>query len=48
MHTPELKVTVSLVSVVKLVGIGDFGQERARVLGQRMEEYSVHNEGESL
>lgn len=47
-HAPELKVAVALVSVIELVGIGDFGQERTGIFGKGVEEDSVHDETEGL
>lgn len=47
-HAPELKVAVALVSVVELVCIGDFGQERTGIFGKGVEEDSVHDETEGL
>lgn len=48
MHAPELKVAVALVGVVELVGIGDFGEEGAGILGQRVEEDAVDDETDGL
>lgn len=45
---PELQVPVALPGVVQLVGIRDLGEERARVLGQRVKRRPIHNQAEHL
>ncbi len=47
-HAPELEMAITLVGVVELVGIGNLGQKRAGVFGQRMEEDSVDDDGDGL
>lgn len=48
MQSPELEVSVTLVGVVQLIGIGDFGDERARIFGQRVEEDAIHDDAHRL
>lgn len=48
MHAPKLEMAITLVGVVELVGIGNLGQERAGVLGQRVEEDSVDDDADGL
>ena len=43
-QAPELEVAVTAPGVVEHVGIRELGQERARVLGQRVEEEAVDDE----
>ena len=45
---PELEVPIALPGVVKHVGIGDLGKERARVLSQRVEEEAVDDDAGDL
>lgn len=47
-HTPKLKMSVALVGMIQLVRIGDFREERAGVLGEWMEEYSIHDDTDGL
>jgi hypothetical protein len=47
-HAPKLEMAVTLVGVVELIGIGYLGQKGAGVLGQRMEEDSVDDDGDGL
>lgn len=48
MHSPELEVSIALVRMVKLVGIGDLGEEGSGVLGERVEEDSIHDKAKCL
>lgn len=45
---PELEVAVAFVGVVQLVNIGDFGEEGTWVLGERVEEDSIHDDAQDL
>ena len=47
-HAPELEVAVAAPGVVQLVRVGELGDERARVAGQRVEEDAVDGEAEGL
>ncbi len=47
-QAPELEVAITLVGVVELVGIRDFGQKGSGILGQRVEEDSVDDEANRL
>jgi len=47
-EAPELEMAVTLPGVVELVAIGDFGEPGAGILGERVEEEAVNDEGEEL
>jgi hypothetical protein len=48
MQAPEFKMPVSPVCVVELISIREFGNQRARVFGERVEEYSIDGERKGL
>jgi hypothetical protein len=41
-------VSITLVGVVKLVGVCDFGNEGARIFGEGVEEDAVDDDGDRL
>jgi hypothetical protein len=47
-QAPKLEVAITLVGVVELVGIGDFGKNGTGILCQRVEEDSVDDEANCL
>lgn len=47
-HAPELEMSISLVCMVELVGVGDLGEEGAGILGERVKEDSINNESSGL
>lgn len=47
-QSPKLQVTIALPGVVQLVAIRELGDERAGILGERVEEDAVDGDGEEL
>lgn len=48
MHAPKLQVAVTLVGMVELISVREFGEQRARVFGEGVEKESVDDESEGL
>ena len=47
-QAPELEVPVTAVGMVELVGVGEFGDDGAGILGERVEEDVVNGEADAL